>query len=202
MQIRLGIITCLFVSSVCFADASDYDYVQVAYASANNDIASGADFSGFGVKGSFQFYRDFYGSVRYVDVSDDGEIAGLSASAEQLNLGIGYIFGANETASLYGEVNYIDVSASASLGGVTASASDDGYGVGAGVRLNTGPRSELHFGVLHEEIGSLFSETTFVGEWLFDFFPSESDGVAISGLLGYNSTSGGESVYFGARVSF
>ena len=202
MQFRLGFVTCLFLSSVCFADASDYNYVQAAYVSADNDIVSGVDFDGFAIEGSYQFYQDFYGTVRYVDVSDDGDVAGLSASADQLNVGIGYIFGSNTTASFYGEFNYIDVSASASSGGISASASDDGYGFGAGFRLNTSSRSELHLGVLHEEVGSLDAETTLVGEFVFDFFPSANDGIAVSGLFGYNNASAGDLVYFGARVTF
>ena len=198
MQIRLGIVTCLLVSSVCFADASNYDYVQAAYLSGNNDVAPVADFTGFGVEGSFQFYREFYGTVRYADLSDDGDIAGVNASAEQLNIGVGFIFGANSTGSVYGEASYIDVSKSDGA----ASASDDGYGVGLGVRVNTGPRSEIHIGVSHEEIGSEISETAVGAELLFDFFPSETDGMEVSGLLGYSSASGGDVFYFGARVSF
>lgn len=202
MKFRLGFVTCLFISSVCFADASDYDYVQAAYVSADNDIASSVDFDGFGIEASYQFYQDFYGTVRFIDVSDDGDVAGLSASADQLNVGIGYIFASNDTGSFYGEVNYIDVSASASAGGISASASDDGYGFGAGFRVNSSARSEVHVGVMYEEVGNLDAETTFVGEFVFDFFPSADDGIAVSGLIGYNNASAGDLVYFGARVTF
>lgn len=192
IQARWLLIALLFLSGAALADASDYDYIEAGYAEAESN---GLDFDGFGIRGSFKFYDNFYLTLGYADTGLDTEIAGVDADGEQLDAAVGYIFGENERGTFFGEVTYVDVSFSASGSGVTVNADADGFGVGFGWRVNVGERGEVKLSFGRQELDSI-SENFGSVQIVYDFFPK------VSGVLEFESAGDADGMLVGVRYTF
>ena len=192
IQARWSLIALLFSSGAALADASDYNYVEAGYLTSES---GGLDLDGFGIGGSFQFYDNFYLTLRYADNTLDSNIPGADADGEQLEAGVGYIFGENDRGTFFGEISYFDASVSVSGSGVIANEDADGFGVGFGFRGNVGERGEFKLSLTRVEVDTV-SDNVVSAQIVYDFFPK------VSGVVELESASGDNAMLFGVRYTF
>lgn len=192
IQARWSLIALLFCSGAALADASDYNYVEAGYLTSES---SSLDFDGFGVGASFQFYDNFYLTLRYADVTLDNNFPGVDADGEQLQGGVGYIFGQNERGTFFGEVTYVDTSLTVSDNGITTNADADGFGVGFGFRVNVAERGEFKLALTRVEVDSV-SDNILSAQAIYHFFPK------VSGVVEFETVNGDSTMLFGARYTF
>ena len=190
----------LLFPGVCIAEASDFNFVEVAYSKSKIKVAGDdVDLDGFGVKGSYKVNDAVFVSATYDEIALDESIPGVSFDGDAYSVGVGYIFDSNDTATVFGEFAYIDGSATATVtttvGGIKLTDDEDGYSVGFGVRTNTSYRSELNFGVYYVDF-DVDSDVGGYVEFVFEFFENVS-GVASVSRVGEITSTG-----FGVRYSY
>jgi len=207
-HVRLFLLSLMFSSSLCFAEASNYSFVQAGFNNTSLDNPSGPDidFEGFDVKGSFQFAEDWYVTATYYDITteDPIDIGGgtlADVDLDLLTVNLGYVFAKNEVGSLYGEVGFADAGISAAVAGATASDSESGVAAAIGVRANMGQRMEMRAGFNYVDV-DFGDDTFFSGDLMWHFFKGLGAVDSISGVL--SMTTGGDSDSFigSIRVSF
>lgn len=192
IQARWSLIALLFFSGVALADASDYTYVEAGYLDSES---VGLDLDGFGVGGSFQFFDNFYLTLRYADFTLDGGPPGNDADGEHIEGGVGYIFGQNDRGTFFGEITYFDTSVSESSNGATEDFDPDGFGVGFGFRVNVAERGEFKLSLTRVEVDSV-SDNVVNAQVVYDFFSK------VSGVVELESISGDNTWFVGARYNF
>ena len=93
MHPRLIALVALLTPVPGFADASDFDYIDIGYISRNNP-----DGDGFGVMASYRFYGDFFAQASYSKISLDNN-SSIDVDSSALMTGVGFVLGENETGS-------------------------------------------------------------------------------------------------------
>lgn len=131
----------LLLPGLALADAGNWNYVQGGYQQGEVDDI---DVDGWSLEGAIEFNQEFYLTAGILDLELDEEIAGVDLSGEQMNVGIGYVFGENEAGSFFGEVNYFDMEFDARAAGNRFSGDDDGFGLALGTRINLNEEAELY----------------------------------------------------------
>lgn len=137
-----------------------YSYVQGGYSAAGTE---GADFNGFGVKGSIAFNDSFYGFLTY----DSGEDS--SVDLNQTAIGAGWHSAGDtqwfvEAAYIHNEIDF----------GGGFNSDDSGYSVAGGVRAALSDNFELNAKVNYTDVG--------------DF--GDGFGAGVGGLFSFNETWG------------
>ena len=205
---RIFWLALLFGPSVCFAEASNYDFAQVGFNSTSVDISGvGGDIEhgGFEVKGSLNFYENWYAAASYNDITSDDPVTvgatSLDAEQEFLTASIGYIFGSNSTGSVYGEFGFADLSITPTSGLSTASNSDSGFIAGLGFRGNFGEQAEIRVGLNYFDVD--IADDTFASvDLVYHFFRNPGPLDNISGVITYNGLSDADSIVLSLRLEF
>jgi predicted porin len=139
----------LLFPAVCLADASNYNYVEGNF--LQGEIAD-TDVDGWGAEASFRFVDRAFLIGKYQTLELDESIPGLRLEGRSTQLGLGYVFGENETATVYGTASYMKAEFRSRFNGVRFDDDADGYEIAAGVRINLGPQTELNASVAHYDL--------------------------------------------------
>lgn len=188
MLVRLIALLALLSPACVFADASDFDYLDIGYASQNDP-----DADGFGVTASYRFHGDFFAEASYAKLSL-GSDSLIDADASVLAAGVGFVVGENETASFAFKLSFLDAQEEVEGGLVI---DETGYQAGFGVRMNAGPRSELSLDVAYRDL-DIVDGVLYRGQLVFDFTEP------VSGVLMLGGDDLSDSTFFGAgiRINF
>lgn len=188
MLVRLMALLALLSPTCVFADASDFDYLDIGYASQNDPKADG-----FSVTASYRFQGDFFAEVSYLELSLDGD-SPIDADASVLAAGVGFVVGENETASVSFKLFFLDVQEDIETG---PAIDETGYQAGFGLRLNTGHRSQVTIDVAYRDL-DIVDGILYRGQWVFDFTEP------VSGVLTFGGDDFSNSTFFGAgiRINF
>lgn len=189
MPPRLIALLALLTPAPGFADASDFDYIDIGYISQNNP-----DADGFGVMASYRFYGDFFAQASYSKISLDNN-SPIDVDGSALMTGVGFVLGENETGSFLVKAAYVreDVE----IAGLTVFDAESGYHIGLGIRLNTSYRSELSLDVAYRDL-DIIDGILYQGQLVFDFTRP------VSGVLMLGGTDLSDSTFFaaGIRINF
>ena len=188
MPARLFALLALLSPALSFADTSDFDYLDIGYASQNDP-----DADGFGLTASYRFHGDFFAEASYAELSL-GSDSLIDADASVLAAGVGFVVGENETASFSFKLAFVDAQEEVETGLVI---DETGYRAGFGVRMNTGDRSELSLDVAYQDL-DIVDGVLYRGQLVFDFTEP------VSGVLTLGGDNLGDSTFFGAgiRINF
>lgn len=188
-----GLITGLLAPGLVLADASDFNYVEASYQQGEVDDV---DVDGFGIKASLEFFDRFLAVASYTDLGLEDSSPGFDLEGDTTTIGLGYIFGQNETASLYGTVSYIEASYGGRVGGIGFRDDDEGAQFELGARMNVGPQAEFYLAVTHTDLGSDNSDTAPSAGLVYQFLP------ALAGTVSYSRTSDYDRLGLGLRFNF
>ncbi len=188
----LGAAACLF-PALCLADASDYNYAQAGF--LDGDL-SGQETTGWTFEGSAELLDRTYLRVNFADRSLDEDRNDLEIELRSKSLGLGYVFGENNTASVYGYGGYIETESDTFLDGSRQSGGEHGAIFEVGARVNLSPQAELRLQVDHVDAGAGNEETTPAVGLVYEFTSR------IAGTLDYSETSGDSVMGLGLRVYF
>lgn len=182
----------LILPVTVFADASDFNYLDIAYVSQDSP-----DANGFGALGSYRFHRDFFAEFSYMNQSlDDHALANGDASL--LTAGLGFVVGENETGSFSMKAAFLDYSEKVSFEKVSVEIEETGYQAGLSIRMNTSHRSELSLDVLHFDL-DIVSGMLYSGRFVFDV--TEPVSVMVSITEGDDELTSGI-LSLGVRINF
>lgn len=144
--------------AVVLAEASNYNYVEARYL---NGDRFGFDVNGWGMEGSVRIDERWFLTAGFSDLNNDARRREFRYSEDSQQLGLGFIMGENETASVYASVAYSKLRTGGRLTdfpevGDVQRESDrlNGYDLGLGVRINLVPDTELHVAVNYIDYGS------------------------------------------------
>ena len=192
MPLHITALLALILPVTVFADASDFNYLDIAYVSQDSP-----DANGFSALGSYRFHRDFFAEFSYMNLSlDDPALA--NADASLLTAGLGFVVGENETGSFSMKAAFLDASDK-----VSVEIEETGYQAGLSIRMNTSHRSELSLDVLHRDL-DIVSGMLYSGRFVFDVTEpvsvmvsiTEGDDELTSGILSLGILS------LGVRINF
>lgn len=183
----------LLAPGLALADASDYSYVEGAYLQGE---INGVDVDGFGVKASLEFVDRILAVASYTDLGLDDNSPGVDINGDIQSIGLGYIFGRNETASLYGTISYIEYDVRGRLGAFTFGNNSEGVQFELGARMNLSPQAEFFAAVTHTDLGQGDDDTTPQFGLVYQFLP------ALSGTLSYSRNSDDDLLGLGLRFNF
>lgn len=183
----------LMAPGLALADASDYSYIEGAYLQGE---IGGVEVDGFGVDASLEFFDRMLAVASFTDLGLDDDTAGTDLDGDIQSIGLGYIFGRNETASVYGTVSYVEYDVSGRLGAFTFADDSEGAQFELGARMNLSPEAELYVAVKHIDLGEGDEETTPGVGLVYQFLPS------LSGTLTYDRNSDDDLMGLGLRLTF
>ena len=188
MLIRLIALLTLIAPHSVLADASDFNYLDIGYASQTDPEADGV-----GLTASYRFQGDFFAEASYVTMSLDRD-SPIDVDTRVWAAGVGFVVGENDTASLSFKVSFLD--AQEDIQGVRF-IDKTGYQAGFDVRLNTGARSELAIRAAYRDL-DIVDGVHYRGQLVFDFTGP------VSGVLTVGGDDLSDSTFFGAgiRINF
>ena len=178
---------------LALADSSHYNHIEGAY--LQGDI-NGIEVDGFGVEGSVEFLDRILAVASFTDLGLDDDTAGTDLDGDIQSIGLGYIFGRNETASVYGTASYIEYDVRGRLGAFTFADDSDGVEFELGARMNLSPEAEFFVAVKHIDLGQGDEETTPGVGLVYQFLP------ALSGLVTYDRNADEDMMGLGLRLNF
>ena len=180
---------------LCFAEASDFNYVQGGYVNSSVDAAGfeNIDYDGFSVEGSLELTEELFVYGDYADISGDDDSIAADIDADAYSVGLGFIFGTNDTATFYGTLAFAE--ASASYPGLP-DVDETGYTFGFGARINTGDRSELEFGADYQDVVDTDNKVTAYAQILYEMFDD------VFGYVNISGNADGEAIGVGLRYAF
>lgn len=167
----------LIVPGLALADSSDYSYVEGVYLQGE---ISDVEVDGFGVEASVEFIDRVLAVASFTNLGLDDDSPGTDLDGDIKSIGLGYVFGRNETASVYGTVSYIEYDVRGRIGAFTFGDDSDGVQFELGARMNLSPEAELYVAVKHTDLGEGDEETTPGIGLVYQFLP------ALSGALSYD----------------
>ncbi len=183
----------LLFPAVCLADAGNFNFVEGDY--LNGEFWD-EDVDGWGLRGSFELTDQVFITGGYNKVELDDDVPGLRLEGETTQIGVGYVFGENETGTFYGTASYVRADVTARAGVFRASEDDDGYGLSLGFRMNIGPQAELNAAVTHVELDEGGGDTIPSVGFVYKFTPS------FAGVVNYSDNSGDTLLGLGVRFYF
>lgn len=183
----------LLAPGLALADASDYSFIEGTYLQGE---ISDIEIDGFAVKASVEFLDRILAVASFTDLGLDDDTAGADLEGDIQTIGLGYIFGRNETASVYGTASYIESDVRGRLGAFTFADDSDGVQFELGARMNLSPEAELYVAVKHTDLGQGDEETTPGVGLVYQFLP------ALSGALTYDRNSDDDIMGLGLRLTF
>lgn len=183
----------LMVPGLALADASDYNYIEGAYLQGET---GGVDVDGFGVEASLEFVDRILAVASFTDLGLDDDAPGADLDGDIQSIGLGYIFGRNETASVYGTVSYIEYDVRGRLGARTFGDDNQGAQFELGARMNLSPEAELFVAVKHTDLGAGDEETAPGVGLVYQFLP------ALSGTLTFERNDDDDVMGLGLRLTF
>ncbi len=183
----------LMVPGLVLADSSDYSYIEGSYLQGE---ISDVEIDGFDVEASVEFLDRILAVASYTDLGLDEDTAGVDLEGDIQSVGLGYIFGRNDTASVYGTASYIEYDVRGRLGAFTFADDSDGVQFELGARMNLSPEAELFVKVKHIDLGEGDEETTPGVGLVYRFLP------ALSGTLTYDRNSDDDLMGLGLRLTF
>lgn len=188
-----SLLPAVMLPAVCMADYTNYNFIEGNYLQGER---SEFDVDGWRFNGSFKFTERAFVSAAYEALELDESIPGLRLEGDKKQIGLGYIFGENDTASVFGSISYVRLDGLIRFDDVSVSDDEDGYELALGVRMNLGAQAELNFGVTHLEVDRSDSETVpEIG--LFYKFTERFAGVA-----NYKKKSDDDTIGLGVRFYF
>ena len=133
----LVVVPALFLALPGMAESPSYDFIQASYQSVELDFGGGfsEDGDGFSLGGSFEIGEHMFGFASYGRTDFDFDV-----EFTQLQAGLGYRVGINDSTDFFATASYLDAEVSAPGFG---SADDSGYGLGIGIRSNVTDLVEL-----------------------------------------------------------
>lgn len=183
----------LMLPGVALADASDYDYVEGAYLQGETN---GVEIDGFGVNASLEFVDRILAVARFTDLGLDDDSPGVDVDGDIRSMGLGYVFGRNETASVYGTVSYIKYDIRGHIGGLSFGDDSEGAQFELGARMNLSPAAELSVAVKHTDLGQGDEDTVPGVGLVYQFLP------ALAGTLTYSRNADDDLMGLGLRLNF
>jgi hypothetical protein len=185
----LASLAALGLAGPAVAHDFSYSFVELGWMQSEIDDLD-ADGDGFGIRGSMEFTPALHGFVSYSD--QDFDFAGLTATGETLEIGVGYAWSLSQNIDVVGRVLYSDVSVEAA--GV--SADDSGIGIGGYLRGAPTDRLELTGGIDLIDYDESGSDTAFGVGALFHFTKMFSGGLSMT----FNDD--GTQYMLGGRMNF
>lgn len=175
-----------------WAEASNFNYVEADYLRGEiNDL----DVDGWNLEGSVELTPQVFVEASYGEQELDESISGVDVEAEAGSIGVGYVFGENETGNFYGTAGYVDVEGKVSSSLGSFSTGDDGFYLGLGTRFNLGDRAELRFEVDYADVSdddSLQTSAALVYNFTGQF----------AGVAQYRRDSDADAIGLGVRFYF
>ncbi|MGM0633480.1 MAG: outer membrane beta-barrel protein [Pseudomonadota bacterium] len=197
--VRFGVVLTFVVggaaaglSSQAAAEASDYNYLQAAY--INGDVLD-EDVDGWQLDGSFRLGRSLFVAGRYSEMSLD-QNGSERLDNDTGSISLGYIFGANETASVYGTVGARKEKFRYRTEMSSSSLSEEGYELGLGARINLSREAELKVAVHYVDLGNNLEMTVPSAELVYSFTPD------LAGVVNYEEEDDFSKVGLGVRFHF
>ncbi|MEX0738568.1 MAG: outer membrane beta-barrel protein [Pseudohongiella sp.] len=192
-NIKSLLFTGLIAPGLALADASDYSYIEGSYLQGES---GGVEIDGFGVNASLEFFDRILAVASFTDLGLDDDSPGADLDGDIQSVGLGYVFGRNETASVYGTVSYIEYDVRGRLGSVTFGDDSEGAQFELGARMNLSPEAELVVAVKHTDLGQGDEDTTPGVGLVYQFLP------ALAGTLTYSRNSDDDLMGLGLRLTF
>lgn len=183
----------LILPGVALADASHYSYVEGLYLQGETH---GVEVDGFGIEASLEFVDRVLAVASFTDLGLDDDSPVADSNGVIKSVGLGYIFGRNETASVFGTVSYIEYDVSGRLGAFTFGEDNEGAQFKLGARMNISPEAEFFVAVKHTDLGEGDSETIPGIGFEYEFLH------ALSGTLTYERNSDEDLMGLGLRLNF
>lgn len=183
----------LLVPGMALADASGFNYVEGAFLQGE---INGVEVDGGGVNASLEFVDRFLAVASFTDLGLDDDTPGTDIDGDIQSIGLGYIFGRNETASVYGTVSYIEYDIRGRLGAFSFDDDSEGVQYELGARMNISPQAEFFVAVTHTDLGEGDDETVPGIGLVYQFLP------ALSGTLTYERNSDDNLMGLGLRLNF
>lgn len=183
----------LMVPGLALADASEYSYVEGAYLQGNS---AGVDVDGFGIIASLEIVDRVLAVASFTDLGLDDDSPGTDFDGDIQSIGLGYIFGRNETASVYGTVSYIEYDVRGRVGAFTFGDESEGARFELGARMNISSEAEFFVAVKHTDLGEGENETVPGIGFEYEFMH------ALSGTLTYERNSDDDLLGLGLRLNF
>jgi hypothetical protein len=170
----------LLMPTIALADASNYNFAELQYLDGK---LNSRNYDGFGFNGSFELTEEVFVLGRFSEMKSSG----IKLRGQQL--GLGYVFGSNDTGSVYGALGYVSKSR-------TGRSSEDGFSIDLGARMNLNPSAELNVGATYANFGSGDDAVAVTAGMVYRFAEN------ISGVLNYSHRSRDRVLGLGLRLSF
>jgi len=183
----------LMAPGLALADASDFSYIEAAY--LQGDI-NGVEVDGFDIKASLEFVDRILAVMSVTDLGLDDDTSGVQFDGGIQSIGLGYVFGRNDTASVYGTASYIEYDVQSRTRAFTFDSDSEGAQFELGVRINFSPEAELFVAVTHTDLGQGDEETTPGAGLVYQFLP------ALAGTLTYTRNNDDDLMGLGLRLTF
>ncbi|OFE11100.1 hypothetical protein PHACT_14685 [Pseudohongiella acticola] len=191
--IKMLLVAGLVMPGLALADASDYSYIEGAYLQGE---ISEVEVDGFGVEASLEFIDRFLAVASFTDLDQDDDGIGADLEGDITSVGLGFIFGRNETASVYGTVSHIEYDVRGRLGAFVFGDDSEGAQFELGARMNLSPEAELYVAAKHTDLGEDDGDTALDAGLVYQFLP------ALSGMLTYSRNDDDDIMGLGLRLNF
>tara|TARA_R100001039_G_C1854118_1_gene115836 strand:- start:1775 stop:2359 length:585 start_codon:yes stop_codon:yes gene_type:complete len=192
-SIKALLLAGVMMPGLALADSSHYNLIEGAYLQGE---INGVEVDGFGVEASLEFFDRILAVASFTDLGLDDDTAGTDLEGDVKSIGLGYIFGRNETASVYGSASYIDSDVRGRLGAFTFAEDSEGVQFELGARMNLSPEAEFFVAVKHTDLGEGDEETTPGVGLVYQFLP------ALSGTVTFDRNADDDMMGLGLRLNF